>query len=219
MSGRGSSESVAASAVTTLSPRVLAIAALVLVAGLVVSGLRPFDRMTWALEVFPVVLVLPLLGLTRERYPLTALLYACIFVHAWVLIVGGTYTYARVPLGFWVQDLWALDRNPYDKLGHFLQGFVPALAAREVIVRGAHVRGPRMRTFLLLSIALAISAAYELLEWAAALALGADADAFLGTQGDPWDTQSDMFVALLGATCALVLLSRWHDGQMRPTKP
>jgi putative membrane protein len=198
---------------------VLATAALVLIVLLALSGLRPFDRVTWVLEVFPVMLVLPLLGATYRRFPLTSLLYAAIFVHALVLMTGGAYTYARVPLGFWIADLLDLHRNPYDRIGHFFQGFVPALAAREVFLRGRHVRGPRMLAFVVVCVVLAVSAAYELLEWAAALALGQGADEFLGTQGDPWDTQSDMFLALIGALSALLGFSRLHDRQLEKLDP
>lgn len=204
---------------TTPRPPVLATAALVLTALLALSGLRPFDRVTWVLEVFPVVLVLPLLAATYRRFPLTGLLYAAIFVHALVLMTGGAYTYARVPLGFWLADLLDLHRNPYDKIGHFFQGFVPALAAREVLLRGRYVRGPRMLAFVVVCVVLAVSAAYELLEWAAALALGQGADEFLGTQGDPWDTQSDMFLALIGAVSALLGFSRLHDRQLEKLDP
>jgi putative membrane protein len=182
---------------------------------LAVSAWRPYDRITWLMEVAPVLIVLPVLLATRVRYPLTTLLYALIFVHALVLIVGGVYTYARVPAGFWVQEWLGLSRNPYDKLGHFMQGFVPALAAREILLRGRFVRGARMTAFVCVCIALAVSAFYELIEWWAALALGQGADEFLGTQGDPWDTQSDMFLALIGATTALATLSRLHDRQLR----
>lgn len=188
--------------------------ALALAVALLASGWQPYDRATWLMEVAPVLVVLPLLAITRGRYPLTPLLYALIFAHALVLIVGGAYTYARVPAGFWVQELFALSRNPYDKLGHFMQGFVPAIAAREILLRGAYVQGRRMLAFLVVCVVLAISASYELIEWAAALALGQGADEFLGTQGDPWDTQSDMFMALIGAVAALLLLSRRHDSQL-----
>ncbi|MCP5149913.1 MAG: DUF2238 domain-containing protein [Ectothiorhodospiraceae bacterium] len=183
----------------------------VLVVMLVVSGIAPHERLTWLLEVFPILVVVPLLWATHARFPLTTLLYVLVFVHALVLMLGGAYTYARVPIGFEVADLLGLDRNPYDKLGHFMQGFVPAVAAREILVRGAHVTGRRMLVFLVLCVVLAVSACYELLEWAAALGLGADADSFLGTQGDPWDTQSDMFLALIGGIAALALLTRRHD--------
>jgi putative membrane protein len=178
---------------------------------LVASGWQPYERATWLLEVMPVLIAVPLLIATRRSYPLTTLLYVLIFLHALVLILGGAYTYARVPAGFWVQEAFALSRNPYDKLGHFMQGFVPAMVAREILLRGQFVRGRRMLAFLCVCVALAISAAYELIEWWAALALGAGADEFLGTQGDPWDTQSDMFLALIGATTAVVLLARRHD--------
>jgi putative membrane protein len=188
--------------------------AIMLVALLALSGLRPYDRVTWALEVFPVVIALPVLWATWRRFPLTTLLYVCIFVHAIVLMTGGAYTYARVPLGFQLQDMLGLGRNPYDRIGHFFQGFVPALVAREILVRGQWVRGGKMLAFVVICIALAISAAYELIEWLAALILGQGADEFLGTQGDPWDTQSDMFCALVGAATALLAFSRLHDRQL-----
>ncbi len=181
---------------------------------LVWSGLRPYDRATWVMEVLPVMLALPLMAATWRRYPLTSLLYGWIFVHAVVLMVGGAYTYARVPLGFALAPWLHLSRNPYDKIGHFMQGLVPAMVAREVLRRAGYGLGPRMLGFLVLSVVLAISASYELIEWAAAVALGQGADEFLGTQGDPWDTQSDMGFAGLGAICALALLSRWHERQL-----
>jgi putative membrane protein len=206
---------------------------------LVVSGLKPYDRVTWMMEVAPVIIALPILIATRSKFPLTTLLYVLICLHALVLILGGTYTYARVPLGAWVQQAFDLSRNPYDKLGHFMQGFVPAMLAREVLIRRyvapwalravppsgselsfgrpsgeAHALGRRMVAFLCICIALAISAVYELVEWWAALALGQGAEEFLGTQGDPWDTQSDMFCAGLGAVFALLTLSAVHDRQL-----
>ncbi len=181
---------------------------------LAVSGLQPYDRATWAMEVAPVIIALPILFATRRNFPLTTLLYVLIFMHALVLILGGAYTYARVPLGGWVQQAFDLARNPYDKLGHFMQGFVPAMVAREILIRGEYARGRRMIAFLCICIALAISAVYELLEWWAALALGQGAEEFLGTQGDPWDTQSDMFCAGLGAGFALFALSAVHDRQL-----
>ena len=192
----------------------LAAASIALLALLLLSGLRPHDRATWWMEVAPVLVVLPLLWFTRRRFPLTTLLYLLVFLHCCVLMLGGAYSYARVPLGFWLQELLQLQRNPYDKIGHFMQGLVPALAAREILIRGGHVRGRRMLAFIVVCIALAISAAYELIEWGAALSLGQGADEFLGTQGDPWDTQSDMFTALLGALSALLLLGRLHDRQL-----
>ncbi len=182
--------------------------------GLALSGWRPYDRTTWLLEVAPVLIALPILFATHRRYPLTPLLYALIFAHALVLMAGGAYTYARVPLGAWMQQAFDLSRNPYDKLGHFMQGFVPAVMAREILIRGDYARGRRMVAFLCISIALAISALYELVEWWTALALGQGADEFLGTQGDPWDTQSDMFMALIGAVAALICLSAVHDREL-----
>ncbi len=186
----------------------------VVLAALVASGIAPYDRGTWVLEVLPVLLALPVLAFTRQRFPLSTLLYLLIAAHMLVLILGGAYTYARVPLGFWMQDLMQLGRNPYDKIGHFMQGLVPAMVAREILLRGAYVNGRRMAGFLSVCVAMAISAVYELIEWWAALALGQGADEFLGTQGDVWDTQSDMFLALIGATLAVTLLAKWHDRQM-----
>jgi putative membrane protein len=192
---------------------------IVTIIALAVSGWRPYDRITWFMEVAPVLIAIPLLLATRERYPLTTLLYVLICAHSLVLILGGAYTYARVPLGHWVQEAFGLARNPYDKLGHFMQGFVPAMIAREILVRGGYVRGRRMLAFLCVCIALAISAAYELIEWWAALAMGQGADEFLGTQGDPWDTQSDMFLAMIGAITALLTLSGLHDRQLATIAP
>jgi putative membrane protein len=192
----------------------LLVSAIVLLILLAISGVNPYDRTTWLLEVFPVLIVLPILWYSYGRFPLTTLLYGLIFVHAVVLMVGGAYTYARVPLGFEIAGALGLHRNPYDRIGHFFQGLVPALAAREVLIRGGYVQGRRMLAFVVVCIVLAVSATYELVEWGAALWLGQGADEFLGTQGDPWDTQSDMFFALIGAVTALALLSRVHDRQM-----
>jgi putative membrane protein len=192
----------------------LALGTAITLALLVLSGIAPYDRGTWLLEVAPVLIALPVLWATRRRFPLTPLLYLLVFLHGAVLILGGAYTYARVPLGFELQDLFGLERNPYDRIGHFFQGLVPAVAAREILIRGGFVRGRRMLAFLVVCVALAISATYELIEWGAAIALGAGAVEFLGTQGDPWDTQSDIFMALLGALTALALLSRLHDRQI-----
>jgi len=185
-----------------------------IVAVLVVSGIRPYDRLTWVLEVMPIVIALPILVATRRRFPLSGLLYALIAVHALVLAVGGAYTYARVPLGFWLQDVLGLARNPYDRIGHFMQGLVPALVAREILVRGGFVRGRQMAGFLAGCVALSVSALYELIEWWSAVALGQGADELLGPQGDPWDTQWDMFMALVGATFAMVALAKPHDASM-----
>ena len=182
---------------------------------LIWSGWQPYDRTTWVMEVFPVLIAWPVMWWTRGRFELSALLYGWIALHAVVLMVGGAYSYARVPLGFEMAQWLGLQRNPYDKIGHFMQGFVPALVAREILLRGDWVRGRRMLGFIVVCVVLAISASYELIEWAAALMLGQGADEFLGTQGDPWDTQSDMFFALLGGICSQWLLSRWQDRQIR----
>ena len=181
---------------------------------LVASGVAPFDRATWWMEVAPVIILAPLLVASHRRFPLTRLLQVLIAAHALVLIVGGAWTYARVPFGFWLQDVMGLERNPYDRIGHFMQGLVPALAAREILLRRAVVRGRGWLFFIVSCICLAISAVYELVEWGAAVALGQGAEAFLGTQGDPWDTQSDMAMALVGAVCAQLALGRWHDRQL-----
>lgn len=194
--------------------RMLTAISLALVVLLVISDYAPYDRMTWAMEVVPIVIALPVLWATRRRFPLTDLLYLCILVHGCVLILGGTYTYERVPLGYHIQSWLSLSRNPYDKIGHFFQGFVPALVTREILIRGHYVRGRKMLAFLVVCVVMAISASYELIEWGAALALGKSADAFLGTQGYAWDTQSDMLFALIGAVAALALMSRIHDRQI-----
>ena len=191
----------------------------IVVVALIASGIAHTDRLTWLMEVAPVLIALPLMIATRHSYPLTLLLTVLITIHALVLIGGGTYTYAHVPFGFWLQDILGTLRNPYDKIGHFMQGFVPAMVAREILLRGDFVRGRRMTAFLCVCVAMAISACYELIEWAAALALGQGADEFLGTQGDVWDTQSDMFIALIGASTALLLLARWHDRQLAALRP
>lgn len=194
------------------TPLLLALGAMLIL--LLWSGLHPYDRTTWLMEVAPIFIIVPVLIASYQKHPLTSILYFFIFWHAVVLIFGGAYTYARVPLGFQIADLLGMQRNPYDKIGHFFQGFVPALAAREILYRGGYVRGKKMLAFLVLCIVLAISASYELIEWGAALALGQGAEEFLGTQGDPWDTQSDMFLALIGASASLILLSGVHNRQM-----
>ena len=180
----------------------------------VASGIAPYDRVTWFMEVLPVLVAGPVLLVTRKRLPLTSLVYGLIAIHGLILIYGGAYTYARVPLGFWLQESLGFERNPYDRIGHFAQGFVPALVCRELLLRVFRIEGRKILNFLVVSVALAISAFYELIEWWAAVAMGAGADEFLGTQGDIWDTQWDMFMALTGATLALLFLSRWHDRQM-----
>lgn len=186
----------------------------VVLGALAVSGIAPADRLTWLMEVLPVMLVVPLLLATRRSCPLTRLLYVLIALHALVLILGGAYTYARVPAGFWLQDLFGFARNPYDRIGHFFQGFVPAIAAREILLRRPVVRGRGWLVFIVCCICLAISALYELIEWGAAVSMGQGAVEFLGTQGDPWDTQSDMAMALIGALAALFALTRLHDRQL-----
>lgn len=178
------------------------------------SGIAPRDRGTWLMEVAPVLVALPLLWATRRRFPLSPLLYLLVALHVVVLCVGGRYTYAEVPAGFWLRDLLGLSRNPFDRLGHLFQGFVPALVAREVLSRTSPLRPGRWLAVLSTAVALAISALYELVEWSAALLLGQGADAFLGTQGDPWDTQWDMFMALVGAILGQLLLARLQDRQL-----
>lgn len=181
---------------------------------LVLSGIGVADRTTWVLEVFPIFVAVPLLVATARRFPLTPLTYRLIFLHALILMLGGHYTYARVPLGFWVQDAFGLARNHYDRLGHFAQGFVPAIIAREVLLRRSPLVSGKWLFFLVTCVCLSVSAGYELVEWAAAVIGGESADAFLGTQGDVWDTQSDMLMALLGALAAQLLLARTHDRQL-----
>jgi putative membrane protein len=178
------------------------------------TGIHPYDRLTWFMEVAPVIIAAPILILTYRKYPLTRLLYFLVFIHSLILMTGGQYTYARVPLGLWLQDWFDLARNHYDRIGHFAQGFVPAIIAREILIQGRYINGRKMLVFIVICICLAISAFYELIEWWSALLLGQGADAFLGTQGDNWDTQWDMFMAAVGAVCALLTLSAWHDRQI-----
>jgi putative membrane protein len=182
---------------------------------LVWSAIRPKDYLTWLLEVSPAVIGAAILAATRRRFPLTPLAYQLVLVHSIILMVGGHYTYAEVPLGEWWQDVFGAARNNYDKLGHFAQGFVPAILAREILVRLRVVVSTRWRDFVVVSVCLAISAFYELLEWWVALLSEQAAEAFLGTQGYAWDTQSDMGWALVGALTALALLGRAHDRQLR----
>ncbi|MFD9074415.1 DUF2238 domain-containing protein [Streptomyces lasiicapitis] len=190
------------------------VCAAVVVAGLAVSAWAPYDRMTWLLEVVWVLVGLPLAFLTWRRFPLTGLLCCLLAAHALVLALGGHYTYARVPLGEWVRDGLGLARNPYDRFGHLMQGFVPAVLVRELLSRTSPLRGSRWLAPLTVCACLAFSAVFEMLEWAAAVIGGNAADDFLATQGDVWDTQWDMFCALIGVTLALLLLSRWHDRQL-----
>ena len=193
----------------------LAVALLLLVIAVtLLSGIGPYDRLTWWLEIFPTLVVVPLLVATHRRFPLTPLLYSLVAIHTVILAVGGHWTYARVPLGFWMQEAFGFARNHYDRLGHFAQGFVPAIAAREILLRRTPLRRGGWLFFLVFSICLAISACYELVEWWSALVAGGAATAFLGTQGDVWDTQWDMFLAAVGAVVAQLLLARWHDRQL-----
>ena len=182
--------------------------------GLVASGWAPFDRATWWMEIAPVLIAFPVLVGLRRRFVFTDLALLLIAVHGLVLMLGGAYTYARVPIGFAVQDWLHLARNPYDRFGHLMQGFVPAIVLREVLVRTGVIATGRVLAITVLAYCLSVSALYELIEFGAAVALGQGADAFLGTQGDPWDTQWDMLMCLIGAALALILLSRPHDRQI-----
>ena len=185
------------------------------------SAVHPHDYFTWVLEIFPAILALAALAITYPKFQFTSFVYLLITLHACILFVGGHYTYAEVPLFNWIRDHYHLARNDYDRLGHFAQGFVPALVAREVLLRQKIVLKRRWLFFIVLSICLAVSAAYELLEWRVAVGTGSAADAFLGTQGDPWDTQEDMATAAVGALTALIFFSRWHDrliGRMETKK-
>ena len=186
----------------------------VFLAVLVWSGIGPKDFVTWCLEVAPAILGGIVLWFTRTRFPLTPLVYLLILIHCIILMVGGHYTYAEVPLGEWVRELVDGSRNNYDKLGHFVQGFIPAIIARELMIRLNVFTSARWRDFFIVCFCLAFSAFYELIEWWVALLSDEAADAFLGTQGYVWDTQSDMGWAFFGAVLALVLLGRMHDRQL-----
>ncbi len=186
---------------------------------LVWSGVQPHDRFTWFLEVAPVLVGVPLLVALYPRFRLTRLVYTLLWIHALILMVGGKYTYAEVPLGFWLQDAFDFSRNHYDRIGHFAQGFVPAMLAREIFLRASPLRGSRWLPFVVICFCLAFSAFYELIEFWTALATGEAAEACLGTQGDVWDTQWDMQMALIGAVAALLALSRAHDRQLRRLDP
>ena len=181
---------------------------------IIISAVNPHDRVTWFLEVAPVLLGIPILVVTYSRFPLTPLLYRLLFLHSLILILGGHYTYARVPLGYWVQDLFDLARNHYDRLGHLAQGFIPAILVREVLRRQISALKGGWLFFVVTCVCLAFSAFYEMIEWWAALMGGEAAESFLGTQGDVWDTQWDMFLALVGAISAQILLTRIHDFQL-----
>ncbi|MCB6184499.1 DUF2238 domain-containing protein [Leeia sp. TBRC 13508] len=179
--------------------------------GLILSYMIAVDKLTWILEVFPCLLALPILWFYQHKIRFTSFLYGVILLHGWILMMGGAYTYAKVPLGFEIQSWFSLSRNPYDKIGHFYQGFGPALICREVFICQSIVTGRKMANFLCISVVMLISSSYELIEWVAALILNQGADQFLGTQGDPWDTQSDMAFALFGGLVALFLFSRLQD--------
>jgi len=183
-------------------------------AALIASGIGPYDRLTWWMEVIPELIALPILYFTRKLFPLTPLLYGLLFFHGLVLMLGGHYTYARVPLGFWLQDGFDLARNHYDRIGHLTQGFVPAILAREILIRLSPLKPGGWLFFLVCCVVLAVSATYEFVEWWAALFYGAEADEFLATQGDVWDTQWDMLLALIGCLVSQLLLSGWHDRQL-----
>ncbi len=186
------------------------------IAALIVSGIAPKDRLTWLLEVIWVIVALPIIILNWRRFPLTRLLCWLMVAHALVLIYGGTYTYAETPLGFWLRDVFDFQRNPWDRVGHLMQGFVPAILARELLLRCTPLRRGGWLVYLVLAACLSFSALFELIEWWAALIYGADADAFLATQGDVWDTQWDMFLCLVGAALSLLLWSKLHDRQLGP---
>jgi len=183
------------------------------------SGVAPYDRMTWVLEIFPIVFALPVLYLTRNRFPLTRLVYWLILIHAVILMVGGHYTYARVPFGWWVQAMLGLARNHYDRLGHLAQGFIPAMIAREIFLRTSPLKSGKWLFFLVTATCMSISVMYEFIEWWSALILGGGASEFLGTQGDVWDTQWDMFLATIGAILAQLTLSRVQDRQLAKEEP
>lgn len=191
---------------------------LLLIAGFAWSAWQPLDRFTWWLEVAPVLIGLPILWATYARFPLSRLAYLLLLVHAVILMVGGHFTYAEMPLFNWLRDEYGLARNYYDRLGHLAQGFIPAIIAREILMRCSPLKPGKWLFFLVASVCLAISACYEFLEWWVALASGSDAVAFLATQGDVWDTQWDMFLALLGAVSAQWLLAKAHDRSMTRIK-
>jgi putative membrane protein len=206
--------------VSTVPSRTLPAALLAIVlAGLLVSGIGPADRLTWFLEIAPIVIAVPLLIATSRSFPLTPLVYTLIAIHAVILMVGGHYTYAQVPLGFWIQDWFGFSRNHYDRIGHLMQGFGPAIIARELLLRTSPLRPGKWLFALIVLSVLGISACYEFTEWWAAVIGGDAAGAYLGTQGDVWDTQWDMFMAGCGAIAALTTLDRLHDRQLQALDP
>ena len=194
--------------------RILSALLLALLIIFVWSVIRPRDTFTWFLEVLPAIAGTAILAATFPRFRFTTLVYVLIAIHMIILMIGGHYTYAEVPFFNWLRDAYGLARNHYDRVGHFAQGFVPAMIARELLIRRVRIARPGWLFTLVTAVCLAISALYELFEWAVAAATGTAADAFLGTQGDAWDTQKDMALCLAGAIVAQLLLNRWHDGQL-----
>jgi len=192
-------------------PLILMLAGIALLA---LTAIHPHDYPTWWMEVAPIFIALPILVATYKRYTLTPLTYRLLFLHALILMVGGHYTYAEVPLGYWMENWFGFVRNNYDKIGHLAQGFVPALLFRELLLRSSPLRQGKLLFTLVVASCLAVSASYELIEWAAAVTMGQGADAFLGTQGDPWDTQTDMLMALIGAIGAQLILAKLQDKQL-----
>jgi putative membrane protein len=197
---------------TIIEPLLLLLTGIVLLA---ITAIHPHDYTTWWMETAPIFIAVPIFVATYKNYTLTPLVYRLLLVHAIILMIGGHYTYAEVPLGYWMEHWFGFVRNDYDKIGHFAQGFVPALLFRELLLRSSPLRRGKLLFTLVVASCLAVSASYELIEWAAAITMGQGADAFLGTQGDPWDTQTDMLMALIGAICAQVLLSKVQDKQLR----
>lgn len=197
-----------------MKDRPILVILLIVVVVFVWSAIRPHDYFTWILEVFPAIIGVGVLASTYRNFKFTTVVYVLIAAHAIILMIGGHYTYAEVPLFNWIRDEFALNRNHYDRVGHFAQGFVPALIAREVLLRKSPLRRGRWLFFIVVSICLAFSALYELFEWLVSEATGSAGDAFLGTQGDVFDTQKDMAMALVGAITSLLLLSRLHDRQL-----
>ncbi|OIR10404.1 inner membrane protein YjdF [mine drainage metagenome] len=182
---------------------------------LVLTAIHPRDYATWWMETAPIFIAVPIFAATYKRFTLTPLVYRLLFVHALILMVGGHYTYAEVPLGYWMENWFGFLRNDYDKIGHFAQGFVPALLFRELLLRSSPLQRGKLLFTLVTACCLAVSASYELIEWLAAITMGQGADAFLGTQGDPWDTQTDMLMALVGAICAQLALAKVQDNQLK----
>ncbi len=196
---------------STREPACLLAAGLV---ALIISRIGAYDSFTWFLEVLPIFIAAPILIATYSRFRFTPLVYRLIFIHALILMIGGHYTYARVPMGAWMQDLFGFARNDYDRIGHFAQGFIPAIVVREILLRQTPLRRAGWLFVLVVSVGLAASAFWEFLEWWSALALGESSSAFLGTQGDPWDTQSDLFMCFIGSIASLLIFSRLHDRQL-----